>query len=182
MVLDVDPAADRKLLLIVLSVPCCGQNNERQFEIDLIMAFLRDAKTAGGDITVPANTPIALIGDANLVGSARQLRTLLDGEIFYRDQHGKPFAPDWDGTALADLMPRHTHRLQTFTWYGRGFSPGRLDVALIADSVLAAGNRFVLFTPDMPPDFLERYGLHRHDVITASDHLPVVVDLVLNAR
>lgn len=179
VVLNLGAAADRKLLLVVLSTPCCDQDNERQFEIDQIMAFLRDAKTPGGEITVPADTPIALIGDANLVGSARQLRTLVDGEIFYRDQHGMPFAPDWDGTALTDLMPRHTHRLQTFTWYGPDFSPGRLDVALIADSVLKAGNRYVLFTPDMAPDFLQRYGIHRHDVITASDHLPVVVDLVL---
>ena len=179
VVLDVDPATKKKLLLVVLSAPCCGKDNERQFELDQIMAFLRDARTPGGDVTVPKETPIALIGDANLVGSSRQLGTLVDGEIFYRDQHGPPFAPDWDGTALTDLMPRHTHRLLTYTWQGPDFSPGRLDVALIADSVMAAGNRFVLFTPDMPPDFLERYGLHRQDVLTASDHLPVVVDLVL---
>jgi endonuclease/exonuclease/phosphatase family metal-dependent hydrolase len=179
VVLSLDPAADRKLLVVVLSAPCCAKDDERQLEIDSIMAFLRDAETPGGDVTVPPRTPIALIGDANLVGSARQLRTLLDGDVAHRDRYGQPFAPDWDGTSLTDLKPRHTHRLLTYTWQGPDFSPGRLDVALLADSVLAAGNRFVLFTPDMPPDFLDRHGLERQDVLTASDHLPVVVDLVL---
>ncbi len=179
VVLNVDSAIDRKLLLVVLSAPCCDQNEERQLELDEIMAFLRDAREPGGQVTVSAETPIALIGDGNLVGPVHQLRTLRDGEIFHSRQFGKPFAPDWDGTSLIDLFPRHTHRLHTFTWYGEDFSPGRLDVAMIADSVLAAGNRFVLFTPEVPAEVLDRYGLQRQDVLTASDHLPVVVDLVL---
>ncbi len=174
-------ASPARLLLIVASAPCCDRERERQLELDLMMAFVRDARAKGGDLDLAPGTPIIILGDPNLVGEARQRRTLLTGAIVNLDQHGPSFAPDWDGSAFADLKPRHTHRPLTFTWYGRRFSPGRLDYVAYSDSVLEAANRFVLFTPHLPRQALARYNLRRDDVLTATDHLPVVVDFVLPA-
>jgi hypothetical protein len=177
--LDVDPASGSQLLLVGLSVPCCDQDVERQHELDLIVAFLRDARAPGGVLTLEPNTPIALVGDANLVGLARQRRTLLEGDIADEAQFGPDAPPDWDGSALTDLIPRHTHRPTTFTWYGTDFSPGRLDYVIYTDAVLDVGNRFVLYTPELPEPVLARWGLERNDTDVATDHLPVVADFVL---
>ncbi len=59
----------------------------------------------------------------------------------------------------------------------RSISPSRASYLVTLSR--AAGNRFVFFTPDMPPDLLARYGLERQDVLTASDHLPLVADFAL---
>jgi hypothetical protein len=69
----------------------------------------------------------------------------------------------------------------TFTWYGQreSFWPGRLDFIIYSDAVVDIGNSFVLFTPAMSEEVLERYRLERWDATTASDHLPVVGDLIL---
>ena len=67
----------------------------------------------------------------------------------------------------------------TFTWYGRDFPPGRLDYVVYSDAVVGVGNRFVLFTPELPDEALARYGLRRDDTSRATDHLPVVADFVL---
>ncbi len=144
--------------------------------MDLIMAFVRDVKSGEGAVRLNPGTPIALVGDANLVGHAQQRVTLLAGDIVNVDQFGPEFAPDWDDTPFTDLLPRHTHRPVTFTWYGGDFSAGRLDYVVYSDAVLDVGNRFVLFTPEMPDTALARYGLEWDDTLVASDHLPVVVD------
>lgn len=176
--MDLRPEFNTDLLLIVAHPPCCGYNNERQREIDAIMAFIRDAKVAGGNLTLQPNTPIIIVGDMNLVGYVQQLETLLTGDIVNVNSFGSPFSPDWDGSSFADLMPRLTDLPMFFTWYkeSSSFSPGRLDFIIFSDSVLDPDNNFVLFTPNMSPDTLELYGLQEDDATTASDHLPVVGD------
>jgi len=166
------------LLFIVAHPPCCGNNNDRQMEIDAIMAFIRDAKGIGGDLTLQSNTPIVIVGDMNLVGYAQQLETLLTGDIVDINSFGSSFTPDWDGSNFADLMPRLTDLPMFFTWYeeNNSFSPGRLDFIIFSDSVLEPANSFVLFTPEMSLDTLELYGLQAEDATIASDHLPVVAD------
>jgi hypothetical protein len=142
------------------------------------MGFVRDAKAGGGDVHLVPDSPVLLIGDANLVGHAQQRETLVTGRIVHTDAFGPQFGPDWDGTAFTDLQPRHTDDPLTSTWYGNTFSPGRLDYVVFSDAVLEVGNRFVLFTPEMPDSSLARYGLRADDVLVASNHLPLVVDLV----
>jgi exonuclease III len=175
-VLDLRASWGTDLLLVSLSPPCCGRNRRRQREIDLIMAFVRDAKSGSGAVHLASETPIALVGDANLVGHAQQRITLLAGDIVNVNQFGPTFTTDWDGTPFADLLPRHTHRPVTFTWYGEEYSAGRLDYVVYSDAVMEVGNRFVLFTPEMPDSALARYGLRRDDTLVVSDHLPVVAD------
>lgn len=177
--LDVDPAAGKQFLLVGLSVPCCEEDVERQRELDMIMAYVRDARASGGPVSLAPNTPIALVGDANLVGAARQRLTLLEGDIADEARFGADAPPDWDGTALADLLPRHTHRPTTFTWHGTEYSPGRLDYVIYSDAVLEVGNRFVLYTPEVPEPALARWGMERTDTDVATDHLPVVADFIL---
>ncbi len=166
------------LLFINAHPPCCDNDIGRQYEIDAIMAFIRDARAPGGDLTLPPGTPIIITGDMNLVRDAQQLTTLLTGQIINTDQFGPPFDPDWDNTPLADNSPRSINLPMEFTWYNEfsSFSPGRLDFIIHSDSVIDSAHSFVLFTPAMSPDTLDANNLEAQDVVLVSDHLPVVAD------
>lgn len=167
------------LLLITLSMPCCNEQQRRAAEADLIASYVRDAKSGAGEFRIPEGTPIVMMGDANLVGLVQDRRTLQYGEIVDTMTHGPGALPDWDDTPLTDLVPRLTHRPQTFTWNGEDFPPGRLDYVFYSDSELSIGNRFVLHTPSVPGDVLLRWGLEAEDTDVVADHLPVVADLIL---
>ena len=179
--IDLTPKFDTQLLFIVAHTPCCNNNQGRQYEIDAIMAFIRDAQNGDGVLTLPPYTPILIVGDMNLVGDAQQLRTLLTGEIINTNPFGESFIPDWDGTNLQDLLPRHINLPMFFTWYSETsyFSPGRLDFMIYTDSVLETVKSYLLFTPSLPPDTLSAYNLQPDDAILASDHLPVINDIVV---
>jgi hypothetical protein len=169
-----------ELALIALSMPCCRQDSARQAEADLIMAFVRDLRTSGGEQDVPPGTPIMLVGDANLVGANKQYLTLLEGAIQNEIPYGPVFAPDWDGTALTDLHPVHFQRPFSFTWRGSSFFPGRLDYVFYTDSVLEIGRRFIFDTLGLPSATLEKYNLREMDAPNTYKHLPLVVDIILD--
>lgn len=179
--IDLGPKYDSDLLLIVAHPPSGSRNEQRQREIDAIMASIRDAKCQGGVLDLKTNTPILIIGDMNLVGYAEQLRTFLTGKILNQNRYGASFKPDWDGTDFTALLPRQTDLLMAYTWYDEdnAFSPGRLDYIIYSDSVVKPVNHFVLFTPEMSADSLAHYELKSQDVVQASDHLPVVGDFIL---
>lgn len=181
--LDMQSKWGTNLLLLVGHPPCCRNEDGRQRDIDAMMAFVRDAKAEGGELNLEPETPIMILGDMNLVGWKEQLNTLLTGAIVNTNQFGESFSPDWDGSALADLMPRHVALPMTFTWYreSSSFHPGRLDFIVYSDAVLQEGNNYVLFTPAMPADTLEAYQLQPEDATLASDHLPVVGDFQYKA-
>ncbi len=181
--IDLHPKYDKELLFIVAHLPCCERDSDRQLEADALMAFIRDAKAESGDLDLQPNTPIIVVGDMNLVGDRQQLRTLLRGEIINTGLYGPPFAPDWDGTDFADLMPRQPDLPMTYTWYsGSNGSnwPGRLDFIIYSNSVIDSGNHYVLFTTEMSSDSLAAHGLQPEDALWASDHLPVVGDFRLS--
>jgi endonuclease/exonuclease/phosphatase family metal-dependent hydrolase len=180
-VLNLDGQSGSKLLFIVAHLPCCANNDGRQWEIDAIMAFIRDAKSPGGIITLPNNTPIIITGDLNLVGYVQQLTTLLTGEIINTGTFGPLFSPDWDNSDFWDLLPMQTNQPQFFTWFDpfSSFSPGRLDFFIYSDSVIESKKGFVLFTSAMDTDTLSTYNLQPNDAVTASDHLLVVFDFQL---
>lgn len=177
-VLDMQAKWGTDVLVLSAHPPCCRADAERQLDIDAMMAFVRDAKMAGGRLDLEAETPIFILGDMNLVGFAEQLNTLLSGTIVNTNRYGSSFSPDWDNSPLTDLSPRHVALPMTFTWYDAfsSFHPGRLDFIIYTDSVLDPGNSYVLFTPAMSADMLATYQLQSHDATTASDHLPVVGD------
>ncbi len=158
------------------------QDAERQWEADSFIAYLRDLQTPGGLVDMPEGTPFILVGDLNLVGDRAQLDTLLTGAIHDTETFGPPHAPDWDGSPLQDRFALHAGRDAAWTWrsWGGGYWPGKLDYTILPDSVVSVANEFVLDTTILSDDVLEELGLERHDT-EASDHLPVVVDLILPA-
>lgn len=179
--LDLRPEYDSDMLCIVAHTPCCSNDAGRQYEIDAMMAFIRDAKNPGGVLTLANETPIVIMGDMNLVGESQQLRTFLTGQIINTGAFGASFSPDWDGGHFEDLLARHTDLPMTFTWYSENssFSPGRLDFMIYSGSVMEPLQNYVLFTPALPADTLAAYNLLATDAVIASDHLPVISDFRL---
>lgn len=179
-----DDAYGPDLSIVSAHPPCCAKTDERQEEFDAIMAWLRGLRPGAGPAgvePVPAGTPTVVAGDMNLVTASYQLRTLTDGAIRDTARYGPAFAPDWDGTALEDAFPLHLTGLEAYTWRNDDdtYAPGRLDFIVYSDSVVSEGRSFVLWTPDLPYETIRRYGLRPEDTEQASDHLPVVVDLVV---
>lgn len=186
--LDAEAALGTNLLVVNMHPPCCNYGPEdgepssdaqRQRVVDGVVAFLRDIKQGKGLLEVEPETPIAVIGDMNFVGSAQQPRTLRTGEIVNTDRFGPSAAPDWDGSTLLDTNPRQTATPMHATWINAesSFPPGRLDYAYVSDHVLEAVHEFVLYTPALSASTLSAYGLRKDDTRIASDHLPVVVDV-----
>ena len=178
VLLDTQAAIGRRLLLVGAHFFCCTNDAGREAECDRIMSFFGDAKTPGGAIDVPAGTMFLVTGDLNLVGDSQQLRTLLTGDIVDEATFGPDVAPDWDGSPLADLVSSQTERRFAYTWrndFG-SYAPGRLDFFIYSDSVVTAGNHFLLYTPEMSSGELATYGLQANDVTTVSDHVPHTAD------
>ncbi|WP_442267041.1 T9SS type A sorting domain-containing protein [Tenacibaculum sp. ZS6-P6] len=161
---------------------CCGADDRRQRQVDEYAAFVLDAKSPGGQITLPKNTPIVYSGDLNLVGLSDQLATLLTGQIKNVSTYGSGAPLDWDDTDF-----KHDNALQTdipmaYTWRsdGSNFPPGKLDFIIYSDYVLKAEKTFVIQTEEMPSERLNLFGLQEFDTSTASDHFPVIADFSIN--
>ncbi len=165
------------LSLVSAHPPCCDNEQGRQEELDGIAAWMRDLKL-GGSPGIPSGTFIVIAGDMNLVGSSKQVETLVAGSIGDERRFGRAAAADWDGTPLSDASPLHIGGREGYTWRDdtSRFAPGKLDYIVYSDSVMEMTGGFVLRTEDLPRDMLARYGLRASDTGEASDHLPVVAD------
>lgn len=163
--------------------PCCEKEQRRQDQLDGMVAWIRDLRSPGG-FEAPDRIPTVITGDLNLVGGARQLRTVQAGEISNEQTYGPSFALDWDQTPLADADPRRTNGASVATWRNHegSYSPGKLDYILYSDSVMQLHNRFILDTETLSAEMLAAYGLRLDDTRVASDHLPVVADFTLVAE
>lgn len=179
--LDLGPSQPTDLLFIGCHLRCCTDDATRQDEADGLVKFLRDARTAGGVITLPADTPIVIAGDMNLVGWAQQLDTIVTGDIVDNATFGVDSAPDWDGTALAFPFSRHPDGRAAYTWRSDSstYYPGLLDWIFYTDSALTLHNHFILETRTMLPATLAANGLQATDIPTASDHAPRVADFTI---
>jgi endonuclease/exonuclease/phosphatase family metal-dependent hydrolase len=161
----------------------------RQRQADVIMRQVGDALTPGGNLDLPAGTPLILLGDFNIYDTdpAEHLTTLLTGDIDQEDQYGPDVQPDWDGTPLADAQPSHNGLgLDFYTWRSdpSPLHPGRLDRVLYSDSVLAVEKAFILNTTLLSEAALTLSGLRADDVVLDAatgyyDHLPLVVDFAV---
>jgi endonuclease/exonuclease/phosphatase family metal-dependent hydrolase len=169
------------LLVINAHLRCCDADNLRQEEADAFVKFILDAKTPGGIIDLPENTPFVLSGDLNLVGFGQQLRTLLTGQIVNTSQFGPGGAPDWDGSGLEDIVATHTEDRMAYTWYNEfsSFPPSRIDYHICSNSVMEVARAYTLKTSKMSNERLDFYNLEKFDTDIASDHLPKVTDFVL---
>jgi endonuclease/exonuclease/phosphatase family metal-dependent hydrolase len=166
---------------------CCGSTGssedlQRQRQADALANWMRDARTPGGFVNLPAGTPMAVAGDLNLVGSPQPLDTLITGNIINEGTYGPDAPPDWDGTSLADAHPlQNASGPDDYTWRNdpSGFSRSRLDYVLYTDSVVGIAKHFVLNTVTMTSAERSATGLQSGDITLTSsnyDHLPVVVD------
>lgn len=183
--IDLPEVYGTDLLSVNAHLKCCGgssNNAERQMEADAFAAFILDAKTAGGNFTIPQNTPIVLSGDMNLVGDRQQLVTLLTGDIQNTGTWGQGGPLDWDGSNLSDQISSHADDAHAYTWADGGSSywPGRLDYVIYTDAVMDNMYAYTLDTRLMSSDRLAEYGLQADDS-NASDHLPKVVDFLPHA-
>ena len=177
-----DDETPRDFLVIGAHFRCCDANEARQREADAFAEFVLDARTGGGRIDLPEQTPIMLAGDLNLVGYSQQLETLLTGNIVNTDDFGEGGPLDWNGSELLDIMAYHSDNPYAYTWIDNESSywPGRLDFNILTNSVSQVLKKFVMETTAMTDERLEQYGLQREDTHEASDHLPKVVDIKIN--
>ncbi len=175
---------EENFLVINCHLSCCGADEDRQEQCDAIMQFIRDAKTAGGQIDLSPDNPILITGDMNFVGLDRQLRTLLTGDIEDEETYGPDFAPDWDGSDFTDLRSRLCTNPMGYTWYKEwsNYGPGRLDFVIYSDSNLSLPSHGILQTTHAPGGFLAEYGLYQSDSEEASDHLPLFADFQMSPQ
>ncbi len=168
----------KEILIINNHLYCCDNDSGRQKEVDEIMQFVRKSKSGEGNIPVSKNTPIIILGDMNFVGSNRQRKTLILGDISNEYVYGNDFLPDWDGTIFEDAKPVTTGYPGTFTWNSdnSSYPKGRLDYFIYSGSVLQKTNGFALFTRLLGRDILDKYQMNAEDTDNASDHFPVFVD------
>lgn len=174
-----DSLSIKPLLLINGHLSCCTNNSGRQNQVDELAAFILDAKTAGGNVTVPDSTPIIFVGDMNFVGYAQQYETVITGDIQNTQSYGLGAPLDWDDSDLGDARPLHIDSNFVYTWrdlQGDGFPPGRLDYQFYSDAVLQKENAFILDTERMDSTQLLNNNLNFTDTRVIADHLPVVVD------
>lgn len=173
-----------RLFAINAHPPCCDRNADRQFEIDAIMAYLRNTMTTGGDANIEEGTPFIIAGDMNLVGYRQQLITFLTGDIQNDDHFGAGELPDWDNTAISNVNVSQPQSIFNYSWRDdySSFWPGKLDYIFYSDSQLEFQSGFVLETKFMQDELLAEYNLERDDAAMASDHIPVVADFSLSTE
>jgi endonuclease/exonuclease/phosphatase family metal-dependent hydrolase len=145
------------LTLASLHLKCCGhldseEDATRQAEAEVAQQIVRNLAGDG---------PAIIGGDFNLVGGVAPIKLNVNG----------------------DLTPALPHVLGTpglfYTWRDprQHFGRSRLDYVLLPKGATAEA-AFVLDTATLPPEALEAAGLRPTDSL-ASDHLPIVVDVVL---
>ena len=164
--------------------PCCGNNQGRQENFDAFIQFIHDAKTVGGVIDLPINTPISFSGDMNLVGYSEQYYTIINGSISDTITFGNGGFPDWDNTSLEDQICFFNEQNISYTWdksnpISGDFPPGRLDFVFFTNSVMSVDKSFTLSTEHMSSSLLTQNNLLADDTKIASDHFPLIVDFVL---
>ena len=120
----------------------------------------------------------------NLVGYAEQYYTILNGTISDTDTFGPGGFPDWDDTPLEDQRCYFNEKNIAYTWDKStpstgDYPPGRLDFVFFTNSVMLVDKSFIISTEHMGESLLTENNLYWDDTKNASDHLPVVVDFVI---
>jgi endonuclease/exonuclease/phosphatase family metal-dependent hydrolase len=171
------------LVLFNAHTPCCGHNDQRDYEHDHMAATWRDLLDSKGPFPIESNDGVLFLGDFNMVGFGRQLASLRDGDIYNNELFGPDFEPDRQMGSLRVAPLRHTHSREIYSWRNDGerYPPGRLDYIFYSSGWATLKRNFTLYTPDMPRTFLQSYGLRSDDSLV-SDHLVLVADFELRCR
>lgn len=178
VLIDLPAGFSTDLLLDATHLQCCTADATRQQQCDAWAQFILDAKSPGGAVTLPMNTPFIIAGDMNAVGWAQQMNTLLSGNIVNTGTYGNGGALDWDNTDLSDRLCPQTDARMDYTWRSNSstYPSGRLDYMIHSDAVMTAHKSFALRTDDMSAARLLQFGLLASDNTTASDHMPITTD------
>lgn len=154
-----------ELLAISVHLKCCGnagssEDIKRIEQAQAINAFVQSVQKKH------PHAKLVIAGDFNLVGSRIPLDTMADSLAV-------------DGTALTPVKTLHIGDNSMVTWIDEKsrFSPGRLDWMLYDNAISTAANAFVLDTRNLSAKSLAALGLQVDDT-KASDHLPIILDLV----
>jgi endonuclease/exonuclease/phosphatase family metal-dependent hydrolase len=174
------------LYLINAHWKCCsgGTNQQqRQDEANVTVNWMNDARTPGGNINLPAGTPMVVLGDLNTVEGPAPLNTILEGNQTSAMFSDSP--PDWDGTAnvVAPTPQNNDPAAPTWTWRNdlEPFAPSRIDYFTYTDSRLQVARSFSINTSTMSAAQLTASNLQPGDTAlnlsqNNFDHLPLVAD------
>ena len=168
---------------MVVHLKCCSGSAEearRRTALDAMTGWLRDARTPGGVITLPTNTPFGITGDFNLntVDSPASEAAFLIGDIANNATYGADSPPDWDGTAMTEARSADPFTGDTDTWNSSTTNPSvRFDRLYYSDSATSLGAKFIFNPRTMTSTIRGIIGVNQTDVSTATDHLPVVFDV-----
>jgi len=177
--------ADRSshnLVLFNAHTPSGNNDAGRDNEHDHISATWRDLLNNTGPFTIKPDDAVVMLGDFNMVGYVRQLKTLRDGDIIDNVAWGADFSPGRQNGSLINVPLRHSHTRSKYTWRSDrsdigSYTPGKLDYILFSDDVATLKRNFTLYTPEVPMDILNAYGLLPQDSVDTSDHLVIITDL-----
>ena len=179
--LDTETELGDDLLIFNSHLSCCDNNESRQDQVDIFTQEWREwVNDQLGPFEIEHGVPFIHAGDFNFVGYRQQVETIRIGDIYNESQYGNDFLPDWDISSIKDLSPRHTNKLMTYTWRNDAstFNPGKLDYIFFSDATIMGSKSYILNTLSMSDYELNYYGLERNDTKEASDHLPVVFDIL----
>ena len=156
---------DDHLILISLHLKCCGgagsdEDAKRIAQAHQIHGLILELREKYPD------TGVVIGGDFNLVGTRTPLEMMGDDA----------------GIDHQDLVPvpttvLGTQSMLTWTQAKSSYTPGRLDWLLVDDHAWTPVRSWSLDTARLSDHVLEESGLKRDDS-RATDHLPIVVDLV----
>ncbi len=172
------------LLLINAHLSCCENEAGRQNQADAFARFIINMKFGMGPFSIPVGTPFMLCGDLNLVEGFQPLQTILTGDIQDVATFGYGGGLDWNEADLTDLNPVQSDIPFSITWRNdfSSFTPGRLDYMIYSASVLDIANNFVIQTEVMSDDRLNSLNLNEGSTNIASDHFPMISDLVVRKQ
>ncbi|MGY8783328.1 MAG: T9SS type A sorting domain-containing protein [Fidelibacterota bacterium] len=141
-------------------------------------------QNGNGPFELEYGTPFIHLGDFNYVGYNQQVETIKTGDIINENDFGVDFLPDWDSTAIIDLFSRQTHKRMGYTWRndGSSFNPGKLDYIFYSDASIDTGKHYILNTLAIDQTDLDNYNLQLDDTQEASDHLPLVFDIIVSSN
>ena len=146
-----------------------GELNVRlqQLQSDSIVSTVRKRLQQDSPRALPPGTPIIIAGDMNVIAAepALHFHTLVTGDIADEETWGPDYPLDWDGTDLADARPSHNSRGVHHYTMAHGFV---LNTTLLSDAVLE----------DLELNWFDSLWNHQRGQY---DHLPVIVDFVIDA-